>query len=276
MFCGAAMNLDPQAVRAFEYAAWQRAASNYDRSFAAATRGFIPALLDAAYVGGGTRALDVACGPGYAAAAAAARDAHAVGVDFSPAMIAIARAEHPSIDFVQADAESLPFLDSSFAAVVSNFGVHHTDSVAALRQAHRVLRSGGHVAFTAWAHPTENVAWQLVLDAISRHGDGAIAAAPPPGGTFNRPNDCLRALEAAGFGVARAQLVRLAWPLRNSGDLIEALRRGTARMAALLAAQSHTALTEIARHVAEHAEQYRVGDHILVPIAALLASGRKI
>jgi ubiquinone/menaquinone biosynthesis C-methylase UbiE len=270
------MNLDPQAVRAFEYAAWQRAAANYDRSFAGATRGFIPALLDAACVGGGTRALDVACGAGYAAAAAAARNAHAVGVDFSPAMMAIARAEYPNIDFVQADAEGLPFLDSSFAAVVSNFGVHHTDSVAALRQAHRVLRPGGYVAFTTWAHPSENVAWQLVLEVISRHGDGAAAGAPPPGGTFNQPNDCLRALAAAGFSLARAQIVRLAWPLRSSGDLIEALRWGTARMAALLAAQSQTALAEIARHVAQHAEQYRRGDHVLVPIAALLASGRKI
>ncbi len=269
------MNFDPQAVRAFEYAAWQRAASNYDRSFAGATRGFIPALLDAACVGAGTRALDVACGPGYAAAAAAARDADVVGVDFSPAMIAIARAEHASIGFVQADAENLPFLGSSFAAVVSNFGIHHTDSVAALRQAHRVLRPGGYVAFTAWAEPAENVAWQLVFDAISRHGDAAVAGAPRPGGSFNQPNDCLRALESAGFDLARAQLVRLAWPLRNAGDLIEALRRGTARMAALIAAQSRTALPEIGTHVARRAEQYRAGDHILVPIAALLASGRK-
>ena len=270
------MNLDPQAVRAFEYAAWQRAASSYDRSFAGATKGFIPALLDAACVGAGTRALDVACGPGYAAAAAAARGAGAVGLDFSPAMIAIARAAHPSIEFVQGDAESLPFLDSSFAAVVSNFGIHHApDSVAALRQAYRVLRPGGYVAFTAWAEPAENVAWQLVFDAISRHGDGAAAAAPPPGGTFNQPDDCLRALERAGFGLARVRLVRLAWSLRNAGDLIEALRRGTARMAALIAAQSRTALPEIRTHVARRAEQYRAGDHILVPIAALLASGRK-
>src|SRR6266851_2404088 len=109
-----AMDFDPQAIRAFEHAGWQRAAPRYGGTFAAATRGFIAALLDAARVGLHTRVLDVACGPGYVAAAAAARGAGAAGVDFSPAMLAVARAAHPRIEFAAGDAEALAHPDDSF------------------------------------------------------------------------------------------------------------------------------------------------------------------
>jgi hypothetical protein len=42
------VNFDPQAVRAFEHAGWQKAAAGYGATFACATTGFIDALLDAA------------------------------------------------------------------------------------------------------------------------------------------------------------------------------------------------------------------------------------
>src|SRR5207247_2111000 len=73
----------------------------------------------------GVRLLDVACGPGFITAAAAARGADPIGLDFSPAMIALARRLHPSIAFRDGDAEALPFDDRSFDAVVMNFGLLH-------------------------------------------------------------------------------------------------------------------------------------------------------
>src|SRR5512144_390426 len=102
------MTADADAVRAFEYVGWQRAAAHYNDAFADATARFLPALLDAATVAAGKRVLDVACGPGYATAAAAARGARVRGLDFSPAMLAIARARHPHLEFAQGDAEALP------------------------------------------------------------------------------------------------------------------------------------------------------------------------
>ena len=71
------------------------------------------------------RVLDVGSGPGYVAAAAAARDATAVGVDVAPAMVALARTLHPQVEFVQGDAEHLQFADDSFDAVVANFAILH-------------------------------------------------------------------------------------------------------------------------------------------------------
>jgi SAM-dependent methyltransferase len=91
------VTFDPEAVRGFEHAGWQRAAEHYTATFAHATAGFVGDLLDAARVGVGLRALDVACGPGLVAAAASERGALPVGLDFSAAMIALAHTENPGI-----------------------------------------------------------------------------------------------------------------------------------------------------------------------------------
>src|ERR1700741_1668886 len=96
-----AMQSDPHGIRAFEHASWQRVAADYGDTFAAATCGFVDPLLDAAGVGGPPRVLDVCCGPGLVAGAAARRGAIAAGVDFSSAMLALARAAQPRVKFSQ-------------------------------------------------------------------------------------------------------------------------------------------------------------------------------
>jgi cyclopropane fatty-acyl-phospholipid synthase-like methyltransferase len=88
---------DPEAVRAFEYARWQGAAAVYGNTFASATGPFIEALLDAALVADGACVLDVGCGPGFVASAARARGATVHGLDFSLAMLAIARARENAV-----------------------------------------------------------------------------------------------------------------------------------------------------------------------------------
>src|SRR5204863_8531515 len=141
-----------------EHRGWQQIAFRYHEGFANVTTQSVAALLDAARVGKGTRVLDVACGPGYAAAAAAARAATAIGVDFSSEMVEEARGRYPGIEFREGDAEQLSFPDSSFDAVVLNFGMLHLGRPEeALREAHRVLRPGGRIAFTVWDIPDKAV-----------------------------------------------------------------------------------------------------------------------
>jgi SAM-dependent methyltransferase len=270
------MTFAPQAVRAFEHAGWQRAAAGYEETFARATAPFLAPLLDAAEISPGLRVLDVACGPGHAAAAAAERGATAQGLDFSAAMVGIARARHPEIAIEEGDAEALPYADGAFDAIISNFGIHHVPRPDdALAEAHRVLADDGRMAFTVWAEPGENVAWRLVFDAVAHHGDRAAARTPPPGGSFNRVEDCRRALERAGFTDVSARIVRAEWPLANAPALLAALSAGTVRMAALLAAQEASALAAIRADIAREAERYRTGDQLALPIAAVLARGRK-
>ena len=247
----------------------------YEASFATATRPFIPALLDAADVGAGRSVLDVACGPGFVAAGAIERGATARGLDFSAAMLGVARARHPGIVFDQGDAEALPYPDALFDAVVSNFGMHHVPQpILALRQAYRVLRPGGSLAFTIWAAPAENIGWKLVFDAIRRWGDMSASLAPAPGGGFGTPDDCALALKHAGFTATGSRKLNGLWHQADGRALLDALRSGTARMAALIEAQAAEAIPAIIADIDRAAAAYRDGNGIAIPIAAFVAYGR--
>jgi ubiquinone/menaquinone biosynthesis C-methylase UbiE len=85
------------------------------------------ALCDAIDLQAGWRVLDVACGSGNAAIAAARCGCDAVGVDYVPALLARGRrraeAEGLSIELRDGDAEAIPFPDASFDAVLSVFGL---------------------------------------------------------------------------------------------------------------------------------------------------------
>jgi SAM-dependent methyltransferase len=270
------MRFDPEAVRAFEYARWQRAAGVYGATFASATSPFVETLLDVALVTRGTRLLDIACGYGDLASSGRKRGALAWGLDFSPAMLAVARAQAHSVCFNEADAEALPYADAAFDAVVANFGIHHVARpFLALREAHRVLCVDGRVAFSFWADPGENIAWKLVFDAITRHGDRSAAMAPVPGGGFATAELCADALRAVGFAGCCTRLVHASWQHRSAEGLIAALTAGTARMAALLEAQRPEAMAAIITDIAANAECFRNADGIALPIAAVIASGHK-
>ncbi len=270
------MPFDPEAVRAFEHGRWQRAATVYEATFASATRPFIDALLDAADVARGVRLLDIACGPGFVASQARERGADATGLDFSPAMLAVAAARDAAIRLDHGDAEMLPYADQAFDAAVSNFGIHHVPRpTLALAEAHRVLRDGGRVAFSFWAEPSENIAWRLLFDAVARHGNPTASDAPRPGGGLNTAVQCEDALRHAGFVDCTTVPVRATWHHTNAAALVAALRAGTARMAAMIEAQDASAMPAIIADIEAAASCYRSGDGIALPIAAVIAAGIK-
>jgi SAM-dependent methyltransferase len=268
--------MEVEAIRVFEHAGWERAANSYEAAFATATSQFIPALLDAADVRRGRSVLDVACGPGLVAAASVERGAQARGLDFSAAMLRVARARHPAIPFDQGDAEALPYPDAGFDAVVSNFGIHHVPRPAvALEQTYRVLRSGGSLAFSIWAAPGENVAWKLVFDAIARCGDMSASHAPAPGGGFGTQADCVTALERAGFGGIGVRKVTGVWRQPDGRALLGALRSGTARMAALIESQQDAAIPAIIADIDRASAPYGGAGGLHIPLAAFVAHGVK-
>ena len=166
-YCTPVADRDPSAFHDFEHAGWERAAAFYGDAFGALTAQTAPAVLDAAGAGPGSRLLDVCSGPGFIAAAAAARGATVSGLDFSSAMVAAARQRFPALTFREGDAEALPFDAGSFDAVTMNFGLLHLARPdTALAEAHRVLRPGGRYAFTVWAAPERAVGFGLALRAI--------------------------------------------------------------------------------------------------------------
>jgi hypothetical protein len=92
---------------------------------------------------------------------------------------------------------------------------------------------------------------------------------------LSEPEDCLRLLEAAGLVDRSAEIVRAQWPLPNAHALVAALSAGTVRMAALIAAQEPSALPAIIADIERQAERFRRDDHLAIPVAAVLARGRR-
>jgi ubiquinone/menaquinone biosynthesis C-methylase UbiE len=270
------VDFDPESVRAFEHAGWQRVAAGYDATFARATTQFVDVLLDAAGVAEGAHVLDLCCGTGVVTAAAASRGAVPTGLDFSAAMLAQARRTHPDLRFDEGEAEALPYPDQAFDAVVANLGIHHVPRPdKAVGEALRVLRPGGRLTFTSWAAPADNVAWGLVFDAIRAHGDLAAVNTPPSGGNLGTSEAVLNLLGNAGFAVCRAASVHREWLVEDPRDIVVGLARGTVRTAALIAAQPPGVLPAIEAAVAKAAVAYRRGDGFAVPIVAILAYGVK-
>jgi len=106
----------------------------------------------------GERILDIAAGTGTSSAAIARSGAEVVALDFSAGMIAEGRRRHPDIEFVEADAERLPFGDGGFDAVTISFGLRNVEHPqTALAEMFRVLKPGGRVVICEFSKPPRAV-----------------------------------------------------------------------------------------------------------------------
>src|SRR5688572_24172409 len=263
--------------RDFEYLGWQRAARQYDGGFGSITSQAVDPLLDAAGAGPGVRLLDVACGPGYVAAAAEKRGSDVLGLDFSSEMIAFARERYPALTFEEGDAERLELPDERFDAVVMNFGMLHLGRPErAIAEAFRVLHRGGRYAFTVWDLPERAVAFNIVLQSIQAYGELDVGLpAGPPFFRFSDPREAERALTEAGFtGVGSVQVPQT-WVLDSGEALFTTMLTASVRTAALLNMQRPEALVSIRKEIASRAEEFRKGPVIELPMPAILTSAYK-
>lgn len=192
-------------------------------------------------------------------------------------MVELARKLHPGIDFRIGDAEALPFGDAEFDRAVMNFGILHlAQPDAAIREAHRVLRSGGRFAFTAWAKPEEAVGFRIALRAVEEFGDPNVPLPPgPPFFRFSDRDECRRVLEASGFRSVAVTQLPLVWKLATPDDVFDAFYNGSARTGGLLRAQSPAALANVRDAILKSAAAFTRGDHLEIPMPALVVSATK-
>ena len=186
-------------------------------------------LLDMAGVAAGMEVLDVACGPGMVACAAAKRARRVVGIDLTPAMIEQARALQAKLGIGNAEwrvgeAANLPFPPESFDAVLTRYSFHHLpDPGVVLAEMLRVARPRARVTITDMVLPAPQAAaydgMERLRDpshvrTLSREelGDLAVAAG-------------LRDLRWAGylfeFDVDR--LMRASFPRQGDAALVRAM-----------------------------------------------------
>jgi SAM-dependent methyltransferase len=114
-----------------------------------------PRLVEAAGIGPGMRVLDVAAGTGNASLPAAKRGARVTASDLTPELLAAGREraqrDELELDWVEADAERLPFEDGAYDVVISAIGVMFAPRhERAADELVRVARPGGRIAVLSW------------------------------------------------------------------------------------------------------------------------------
>ncbi|MEX2223068.1 MAG: methyltransferase domain-containing protein [Candidatus Rokuibacteriota bacterium] len=165
-----------------ELQAQTEAATAYENLFIAALFGeWAPRVIAAARLEAGERVLDVACGTGILARAAAARvgpRGFVAGLDANPGMLAVAGRLAPQVAWRQGKAESLPYPDASFDVVVSQFGLmFFSDRGQALREMLRVLVPGGRLAVAVWDSLEHTPAYAIEVAVLERIAGRAAADA---------------------------------------------------------------------------------------------------
>jgi ubiquinone/menaquinone biosynthesis C-methylase UbiE len=167
--------VDLQAVKQVQQKVWSKG----DFAMVAGTVMLVAEdLAEALDILPGDRVLDVACGSGNGALAAARRAwGNTTGIDFVPALLERARerstAERLEIELVEGDAEAVPFEDGSFDVVMSIFGsMFAPDQQRAASELLRVCRSGGRIGMGNWTPE----GW------VGRMFATTVKHAPPPPG----------------------------------------------------------------------------------------------
>ena len=272
------MDIDLDEFDEFEERAWEERVEGYAGFFGAVTGRLVEPLLDATRVGQGTRVLDVATGPGYVAAEAARRGATVCGVDVAEAMVAEAQAEHPGVEFRRADAQSLPFEDGAFDAVVGNFGLPHFGRPElAVAESTRVLASGGRLALTTWDVPAEMRMFGVFLEAVADAGAGPPDGLPPGPDVFrfSDAGEFRRLFEGQGLVDVEVRRIAFAHTVGSFEDFWDALQRGTVRMPSLVLGQPEEIRERIRAALERRLTTYGSDGGFELPVSVKLASGRK-
>jgi ubiquinone/menaquinone biosynthesis C-methylase UbiE len=178
---------------------------------------------------GANRILDIGCGTGALAAAAVRRwpQVRLTGIDASAGMLDVARRalaglppdQRARVDLVHAPADALPFPDGTFDLAVTTFVLQLVPSAyRALREARRVLRPGGTLAFAAWLEGGRFGADDAYVDALEAAG----MEPPEPGGGDaepRTPREAAARLRRAGFGGVTARDTALDHAFTTDGYL---------------------------------------------------------
>jgi SAM-dependent methyltransferase len=232
----------------------------------------------------GSRVLDVACGSGYPAIAAALAVGPAgrvVAADISPEMITAAASRARAmglvnIEFVDQDCEALRFDDNSFDAVTDTYGLMFCpDLDRALGEMRRVLRPGGRAAIVVWDEPHKNPYFELIFAAAAPLlGLGPPTAGAPGPFRLASSEAIIALLHAANFSDVEVKHLPMTFECESVDDYIQmfsdfAFRSRMARLTSAERARLHATVADLAQRYIDDRGRVRL------LTTSLCASGRR-
>ncbi|MEO8433390.1 MAG: class I SAM-dependent methyltransferase [Pyrinomonadaceae bacterium] len=262
---------------------WQKHLGTIRTMFAPLTR----ALIDEAGIVAGNSVLDVAGGSGEPSLTIAETVGPTGAVTCTDAiaeMVATAKVEAQqrgltNVKFQQCTADSLPFEDKSFHAVVCRLGVmFFPDPLAALREMLRVTKDGGAISLVGWDKSELNPFFYAMTDVVARHFDDAPPADPNAPGAFRfaEPGVLAGLVENAGatnvterklkFDIAAPISLQEFWQMRS--EISATLREK-------LGTLSQTEADLIAREVQDAVREFFPRGRMSIPAQTIIVSGRK-
>ena len=254
----------------------QGAAATYEQCMGSLSKQLASRVVAAARLRPGHNVLDIACGTGIVARAAAALvgpAGHVAATDISTAMIEQARENTGSLDNISfgiEDARSLTFPDSRFDAVTCGLDImFFPDPAQAVAEFYRVLRVGGYAAISANPDAARTLVLR-VLVAIDRHVQVRKPRSGPVAFAGHEPR--LRSLfETAGFRDVETAAETRTFAFPSFDDYFGAIERGVG-----IAGQEYLAQSEAVRAAVREDVRQGLNDDegpVQVPVDITFASG---
>jgi SAM-dependent methyltransferase len=236
-----------------------------------------PKVCVAAQLSPGDTVLDLACGTGALAREALSfvgERGRVSGLDLNSGMLEVARRSCRQVDWHQGAAESMPFPDDSFDAVVSQFGLmFFGDRQASLHEVLRVLKPGGHFAIAVWDTLPRNPAYATEVSVV--RGIAGDQAADPIRAPFQLGDaELLRGVfRQAGVPAVEVATLQDTGRFPSVRAMIEADLRGWLPVVGVILSEGEmdAILAECQRQLAEYV---RSDGTVAFPTSAHIAYGR--
>lgn len=239
-------------------------------------------LLDVTELKQTDRVLDVSTGTGEPGLTAATRAARVVATDVAEEMVEIARknAQARGLKYFEAkvaDAESLPFSDGEFDAVVCRLGVmYFANPAAGVKEMARVLKPGHRLALAAWSEPAKNP-WATTAAGVINKLLNLPTPPPDAPGVFrcSRPGLLSEFLEKAGLKAVSQVEVRGEGVYDSPEHYWKFVTDVVAPVATPLKNADEAMREQAKQAVMEATKPYQKNGKVIFPWACWVASGRK-
>lgn len=246
----------------------------YVNRFAPVTNAIAPLMVEIA--GGREKhVLDLCCGQGFLTKLLVENGGTIIGLDFSAAMLEVAKKSVSNAEFHCGDAAKMPFENNSFDSVACNFGLMHLpDRQAALSEVTRVLKPGGKFVMSTWVGPADSPAFGTVFGAIKSHADFSMAPEQPDLFGIAEPDVIESIFSKVGLKLSTHRIEEPAWVLKHPDELFETFLTATVGARMLIRSQTNETVTAIHEQITSTvSERFKNGDgyRVAAPVSIIVA-----